>query len=509
MTEDTSSVPTIPGYRTGRLLGFGACGEVWAAVSEDTEEQVALNVLRGGGRSQDRLASVLRETAVLRRLDHQHVVRLRAVGEAPGFGPVLVLDRAPGGSLGALVAARGPLDVGEVVTVLSPLAAALADLHEMGLVHGDVAPGNVLFDGRGRPLLGDLGLATIIGEPAPDTVHGTPGYADPARLDGAAPGPASDVHGLAAVGWLALTGRAPQPAGERPPLVTVVPGVPTALADVLEAALAVDPAGRPDARELAIRCFDAAPAVPVRLVPTDPAAAAAEVVTHRLRAAAAATPPARVPPRPRRRGRRGGRGTSSRPWASGVLAGAATLVVLAGAAALTPWLLGDGAPTARATTSAGGPGGAGGSGERAEPAAPDAGEVPTAIDAALRGDDPRAAVPALAWLRARAFSTGDPAPLERADAAGGAALADDAARLEALESAGVVLEGLGFDVRSVQVVSRTAADAVVETTVVTMSHRQVGRDGEVMATVARAGERTSRLALRKGETGWQVVHTGG
>ncbi|MFZ5872003.1 MAG: protein kinase domain-containing protein, partial [Actinomycetota bacterium] len=126
-------VPRVPGYRTDRLLGFGGTGEVWAAVTEDGGEPVALKVLRVPEEETDRL---LRETALLRRVDHPHVVRLRTVARVPGHGPVLVLDRALGGSLGALVSARGPLDVGEVVTVLTPLAGALADLHERGLVHG-------------------------------------------------------------------------------------------------------------------------------------------------------------------------------------------------------------------------------------------------------------------------------------------------------------------------------------------------------------------------------------
>lgn len=495
VAEQKRSAPSIPGYRTGRLLGFGASGEVWSAVSEHGEEQVALKVLRtdDGERPGERLDRILRETAVLRRLEHDHVIRLRAVEEAAGIGPVLVTDRAMGGSLGALVGARGPLDVGEAVTVLTPLAGALADLHDMGLVHGDVSPGNVLFDGRGRPLLGDLGLATIVGEPVPGAVHGTPGYVDPARLEGAPPSPASDVHGLAAVGWLALTGRPPQPAGERPPLVAVAPHVPVGLVSVLEAALSPDPDARPSARELAARCFDAAPAAPVRLVPTDPAAAAAEVVTHRLRAAAAESR-SRVPERPRARGRRGHRtARTPRRTGSAVLLAVAGFVVLAGGAALLPWLV-DAGPAAPAVPV-----------PAVEKVASTTGDVPSAVDAALRGDDPRAAVPALAWLRARAFSTGDVTPLQRANAAGGPAFAEDQARMDALESRDVVLEGLGFDVTAVEVLSRDGNDAVVEATVVTLDHRQVSAGGTVVASVPEGGERLCRLVLRRGDAGWQVV----
>jgi len=500
-------VPRVPGYRTGRMLGYGATGQVWAAVGEHDEGPVALKVLRGGP---DDAAQVLAETALLRRLEHPHVVRLRTVADVPGHGPVLVLDRALGGSLAALVRARGGLDVGEVVTVLAPLAGALADLHEQGLVHGDVAPGNVLFDGRGAPLLGDLSAARVVGQEPGEPV-GTPGFADPALLTGARPAPASDVYGLAAAGWLALTGDPPPSAGERPPLVALVPGVPEALVAVLEQALDASPERRPTARELAARCFDAAPAVPVRLVPTDPAAAPAEVVTHRLRvAAASATEPEG------RRGRRGRHLRRPRGRAARLVLGGTAVGLLVGAggwaaaAGVLPGGLPGSAPDPAAVEDLEGAG--------QDAAAPDQGapddepaetEVPEAVLVALAGDDPRAAVPALAWLRARAFSTDDAQLLARASTAGGEALAADLERLEQLRAGGVRLDGLGFDVRAVEVVEHTEQTAVLDASVVTSAHRQVDASGAVLAQVPEGEPRTSRLRLERDELGaWRVAGLG-
>ena len=73
-----------------------------------------------------------------------------------------------------LVRARGHLSPGEVVTVLAPVASALGRLHDLGVVHGDVSPGNVLLDLDGRPVLGDLGLGHVVGEVSPG-VWGTDG----------------------------------------------------------------------------------------------------------------------------------------------------------------------------------------------------------------------------------------------------------------------------------------------------------------------------------------------
>ena len=144
-------------------------------------------------------------------------MRLRAVVGA-GDDLVLVLDLAPGGSLARLVAGRGPLPPGEVVTVAVPLAQALADVHARGLVHGDVTPANVLFAADGRPLLSDLGVSRLLGEGSTETA-GTSGFVDPAVLAGGTR-PAADVHGLAATCVAALTGSPPYDDGGarvRPP----------------------------------------------------------------------------------------------------------------------------------------------------------------------------------------------------------------------------------------------------------------------------------------------------
>lgn len=480
----------VPGYRTGRLLGAGGSGEVWSAVREDGGEHVALKVV--AGRADD--GQALREGLVLRRVRHPHVVRLREVVPVPGVGTVLVLDRALGGSLAALVAARGPLDVGEVVTVLTPLAGALADLHERGLVHGDVSPGNVLFDELGRPLLSDLGTARIIGEGGGGRPYGTPGYTDPAATGGS-PTPSSDVFALAAVAWLALTGRAPAPPSQRAPLVTVAPHVPADLALVLEEALDVDPDRRPHLRALAVRCFRAARAEPVRLVPTDPAAAPAEVVTHRIRAEAAAA--GATGPTSGRRARHRGRPALTVPARVLALAVAAAAAVVTAAWLAVPLLDRAGAESAgepRATVTA-------------RPGASPA-DVPPAVAAALEGDNPRAAVPALAWLRARGFSTGSAALLERANAPGGDALAADLQRLDALRETGAVLDGLAFDVRRTELVSRDGPVAVVDAAVVTSPHRHVDAEGSVVRSVPAGEERVSRLVLQRGGSGWQVVRLG-
>ena len=266
--------PEVPGYDVGRLLGCGGTAAVWLATEHVTRRDVALKCLAATGPPEpgDAEEAARREVRILSVLDHEHLVKVRAVvrvrhGTDGGTGLGLVLDYAPGGSLAELLAARGSLAPGEAVTVLTPIAQALAYLHGNGFTHGDVAPGNVLFTARGKPLLADLGVARMLADPREPSRPGTDGFRDPAPVDAVRAGlqPEGDVYSLAAVGWFCLTGRAPEPVPQRPPLPLLVPGVPARLAEALEAGLRTDRRQRPSAAELAAAIFRSAPAEPVDL----------------------------------------------------------------------------------------------------------------------------------------------------------------------------------------------------------------------------------------------------
>jgi serine/threonine protein kinase len=131
----------VPGYDVDHLIGYGAAGEVWLARELATGDVVALKRVRVAQdlEARDRIR---REAAMLAALEHPHLVRLRTVVTL-AEELVLVLDHASGGSLAGVLAARGSLRAGEVVTMATPVAEALAAVHARGVVHGDVTPANV------------------------------------------------------------------------------------------------------------------------------------------------------------------------------------------------------------------------------------------------------------------------------------------------------------------------------------------------------------------------------
>ncbi|MDX2341849.1 serine/threonine protein kinase [Micrococcus sp. M4NT] len=265
--------PRVPGWEAVRLLGEGSQARVWL-VRDAAGGEAALKVPRSPAAGD----SLSAEAAALAHVRHPHLVAV--LGTVPtDQGTGMLSEHRPAGSLADLVREAGPLTPGQAVTILVPMAQALARLHEHGIVHGDVSPGNVLFGVDGSPALADLGVARVVG--GAQGVGGTPGFAAPevlralqeaeAPADGeraaapVRPTAASDVFSWAALGWFALTGRAPGPHGSRAPLPVLVPEVPPELAILLDAALDPDPAGRPSALEGASAAYAAAAPEPVPL----------------------------------------------------------------------------------------------------------------------------------------------------------------------------------------------------------------------------------------------------
>lgn len=292
---EISQVPEVPGFAVGRRLGRGGSATVWLAREDRTGREFALKCFhpgKGGPAGGEPLTedAVRREVRILSVLDHPHLVKaydaVRFPGQPEGC-TALVMDYAPGGSLAGLVASRGKLSVGETVTVLTPIAQALGYLHGKGFTHADVSPGNVLFTGQGKPLLSDVGIARMLGDPGCAAASGTPGFVDPSPVD-AVRGlqPERDVYSTAALGWFCLTGQAPPRTSGRPPLPLLVPDVPRELAAALEAGLNEDRRARPTAAALATAVYRSASPRPLDLAASVHPTVIPELLTRRQDAAA-------------------------------------------------------------------------------------------------------------------------------------------------------------------------------------------------------------------------------
>lgn len=542
--------PEVPGFAVERLLGQGGSAVVWLAREQRTGRNFAVKCFRSGpcranGPVTVTEDAVRREIRILSVLDHQHLVKardaVRLTGQQDG-GTALVMDYAPGGSLAALVSSRGRLTVGETVTVLTPLAQVLDYLHSKGFTHSDVSPGNVLFTGQGKPLLSDLGIARMLGDPGSMALSGTPGFVDPAPVD-AVRGlqPERDVYSTAALGWFCLTGQAPPRTADRPPLSLLLPEVPREMAAALEAGLNEDRRARPSAAALGTAVYRSASPRPLDLAAAVHPTVIPELITRRHipapsrsgtvkdKAAAAgrriATAKRGALPLPRQRmpfpdatgevhqGRgkhrltAPGRARRRKPGLRRVLPAAAAV-----AAAGLWWLAGTGGapaesapapgpaaitapPPAPAGTAAVGTGrGTEGGAGLADAARQQAGD-----------SDPVRAVEGLALLRDLAFSRGYWELLAEVNAKDSPAAATDQQTAEHLRSSGHVLEGFSSNLAELRAEDgATAARAVVSVVSSSSAYEEKDAQGVVVGAGPAAGARQLRLVLIAEDGGWRI-----
>ena len=199
-------------FRVLRALGAGSLGRVYSAEDLLLGRTVALKVLSAGagaeGPERQAFARFLREAEASSRLQHPHIVR---VYEARPEEGILVMELLPGGTLADRIAAEGALSPASVRRLALEVLAGLEAAHSHGIVHRDVKPANILFDGAGNAKLGDFGASHLLdfGQTQTGGLIGTLAYLSPEQITGGPIGAAADIYGLGATLFEALTGQPP------------------------------------------------------------------------------------------------------------------------------------------------------------------------------------------------------------------------------------------------------------------------------------------------------------
>jgi len=215
---------TVGPYTLLTPLGRGGVGVVYLASAADGK-LVALKILppsrvRAEPRALERFR---REYALGRRAPaHPNLTQTLDAGAARGVH-YLALEYVRGATLRQHVAARGTLSVGEAARLFTGLAEGLHALHEAGVVHRDLKPGNVVLTPDGDAKLLDYGFALLRGEPQPadPAILGGPGYTlgtmdylpPEQSADASTVGPAADLYTLGCSLYYAFTGKVPYPGG--------------------------------------------------------------------------------------------------------------------------------------------------------------------------------------------------------------------------------------------------------------------------------------------------------
>ncbi len=261
-------------FQIRRFLGRGGMGDVYLAADRELSGEVALKTLKPALLSNPRfLVRFRREVHLGRQVTHPNLCRIYDVGSDLWQGrPIafFTMEFLPGETLAQYLRREGSMSVEVALPFLQHMALGLDALHQHGIAHRDLKPGNIMLvpgrDGKPRAVITDFGLARSFElEPGDEAISregqviGTPQYMAPEQRMGDPGTAASDLFAFGLIMFEMVTGQRAADAatasgrpGRIPPPATLVPALPASWNDGILRCLALEPEDRPPTASAAV-----------------------------------------------------------------------------------------------------------------------------------------------------------------------------------------------------------------------------------------------------------------
>jgi serine/threonine protein kinase len=250
-------------YTIEELLGQGGMSAVYKATDPNLRRVVAVKLIHTHlADNQEFLTRFEEEAAAVARLRHPNIVQVYDFDHDDGTY-YMVLEFVPGESLNArlrrLNQANRQLPLDEALGYLAQVSDAVEYAHRRGMVHRDIKPANIILDVQGQAILMDFGIVKIVGgdkHTATGAVLGTALYMSPEQIKGESAEARSDIYSLGVSLFEMLSGKPPFQADSVmtvmmmhlsdpvPDLRDLRPGVPAVVVEIIQKAMAKDPADR-------------------------------------------------------------------------------------------------------------------------------------------------------------------------------------------------------------------------------------------------------------------------
>ncbi len=218
------------------IIGSGGMATVYRAWHRQLRREVGVKVLpKEDLQENPALETYFREQArAMARLDHENIIKVHDISETFRGDLYLVMEYVQGYNLAELISGGG-LDLTHAQSWIPQVGVALEYAHQLGILHCDIKPGNILITREGKAVVTDFGLVKRTNSPqqSASEVLGTAPYAAP-ELPGV-PTPQSDIYSLGAVLYEMVAGRAPGP--DCGPPSQIVPSLPSQLDQIVVRAM--------------------------------------------------------------------------------------------------------------------------------------------------------------------------------------------------------------------------------------------------------------------------------
>ena len=245
---------TVQGYRVVSKIGHGGSSVVYLAEREGDKQQVVLKILNASPNLDETLLQrFVQEFDIISSIDHPNVVKIYDRGFSQHHA-YIAMEYFPGGSLADIIVTG--LSERQALSLLAQAGSALREIHNRGIIHRDIKPGNLMARADGSIALADFGIAKRLGEDFGRTrqgeLYGTPYYVSPEQIEGNAATIRSDIYALGIIFHEMLTRKRPFEAESVSELIALHvsaprPKLPETLADcqkLLDSMLALDPRDR-------------------------------------------------------------------------------------------------------------------------------------------------------------------------------------------------------------------------------------------------------------------------
>ena len=252
-------------YQLTRVVGSGGMATIYAAIDLRLDRQVAVKVMHSHLAQDEQFVSrFIREAKAAASLSHPNIVAVLDQGWNQGGAPCvfIVMELIEGATLRDYIIEQGALSTERALSIITPVASALAAAHKLGIVHRDIKPENILVSKEGRIKIADFGLArgallgnTMTAESS--VILGSVSYLSPEQVQRGVADARSDIYSLGIVIFEILTGQKPYQ-GEDPVQVaikhvnervpapsTLKPGLSVEIDQLVLSATDIDPDKRP------------------------------------------------------------------------------------------------------------------------------------------------------------------------------------------------------------------------------------------------------------------------
>jgi len=193
-------------------LGAGGMGIVYRAYDKKVGEEIALKILHPEIALEERTVDRFRnEIKLARRISHRNVCRMHELHEE-GKTLFITMEYVSGQDLKGLIRESGALGTGRALSIAKQVAEGLCEAHNLGVIHRDLKPQNIMVDKEGTAKIMDFGIARSLraaGMTAEGMIIGTPEYMAPEQVEGLEADQRTDIYAMGAILFEMVTGRVP------------------------------------------------------------------------------------------------------------------------------------------------------------------------------------------------------------------------------------------------------------------------------------------------------------